>query len=256
VVFQELSSPARYIAIYQSNESGTVGPITATDPTDRGVLSVLHPIVGYDGAPATFLVTLLDQTKGIVDASYANFPSLYTQGTDGLTTTPAAISTATKDDTAPPPLFTYRNTGAAGDTLAGSGLIRRTSVSVDLPNYGTEDWTFDQSTDRWSMTSGGPSISVANLIIEDVGYSTVAVNAKHGITTTQAGVVGSDTVQVFSGSASGGTGGTGASGHWSKPHSGLVTNYFDSNGAPMAFSPGPTWVILAPSGTTVSSSGQ
>jgi len=58
---------------------------------------------------------------------------------------------------------------------------------------------------------------------------------------------------VLSGSAGGS--GTAAPGTWSKPHLNQLTNYIDDNGFPMAFQPGPTWVIFAPKGTKVSTSG-
>jgi hypothetical protein len=232
-----------------------VGPITSTDPTDRGALTVLHPLLGYDGAAATFLVTLLDKTK-VMDASYSRYPSLYTSGAAGVTTTPAAISGAVKNDTAPPQLFAYRGMGASGNTLAGSGMFTRTSVRVTIPGLGSQDWTFDQHADRWVLTSGGPRVRVANLVIQTVPYKSISVNSKHGITASEAQVVGGGRAEVFSGSVSGSSGGTGALGTWSKPHSGLLTNYFDSSGSPMAFAPGPTWVILAPPGTTVTTSGR
>ena len=60
--------------------------------------------------------------------------------------------------------------------------------------------------------------------------------------------------EVFSGSASGAGGGTAATGTWSKPHAYEVTNYLGSDGTPMAFQPGSTWIILAPEGTQVSTS--
>jgi len=124
-------------------------------------------------------------------------------------------------------------------------------VSVTLPGLGTQDWSFDSSTDRWVLKSGGPSVQVANLVIQYVSYKTVNVNPKHGIVVPAASVTGTGRAEVFSGSLSGGSGGTAASGTWSKPHTTSLTNYFDSSGSPMAFSPGPTWILLAPSGTKV-----
>jgi hypothetical protein len=59
-------------------------------------------------------------------------------------------------------------------------------------------------------------------------------------------------VTVFSGTAvtaDHGPGGLAASGRWSKPGLNDVTEYTDTQGLPMAFQPGPTWVILAPYGT-------
>jgi hypothetical protein len=64
-------------------------------------------------------------------------------------------------------------------------------------------------------------------------------------------LTGSGRAEVLSGGAGGHSGGTAASGAWSRLHPGQVFNYFDGKGVPMAFQPGPTWVILAPAGTRV-----
>ena len=254
VVFQEMASTVRYIAVYQSSEGSTVGPITSTDPTDRGALSVLHPLLGYSGAAAPFLVTMLDKSK-VKDAGDAHYASAYQSGSGGLTTTPQAISAAVRGDTAPPPLFFYRGSGTGGSALASHGQFTATSASVSIPGHSTEQWTFQPHSDRWALTSGGPAVQVANLVVQMVSYKTITLNARHGVTVPDAQVVGGGKAEVLSGSVSGGSAGTGAQGTWSKPHSGLVTNYFDSSGSLMAFTPGPTWVILAPPGTKVSTSG-
>ena len=246
VVFEEAASRVRYIAVYQSDVAPAVGPITSTDPTDRGVLTVLHPLLGYDGAAAPFLVTQLDKTK-IVDVGFARHSSLYASGAGGLTTTPAAILHVAGRDTAPPPLFNYRGAGAVGGALASTGVLARTAVSVHLPGLGTQDWSFDRRTGRWTMTRGGPNVQVANLVIQMVSYRSVHVNARRGITAPDAVVSGTGRAEVFSGGV--GSSGREASGTWSKPRRGLVTNYFDSSGSLMSFEPGPTWVILAPPGT-------
>jgi hypothetical protein len=68
-------------------------------------------------------------------------------------------------------------------------------------------------------------------------------------------ITGTGRAQVFSGGSRDGSGGTVAAGTWSKPHINDLTNYLDSTGAPMAFQPGPTWIILAPPGTRVRAAG-
>lgn len=250
VVYEEISSPVRYIAVYQSSQSATVGPITSTNPTDREALAVMHPLVGYDGSAAAFFVRLLDSTK-VVDAGYTTHTSLYTSSAAGVTATPQAISGAARD-TAPPGIFQYRGSETGSSTLASTGVTRPSSVTLTIPGLGTQDWSFDSSTDRWGLRSGGPSVQVANLVVQDVSYKTVNVNPRHGIVVPAASVAGTGRAQVFSGSITGGSGGTAASGTWSKPHTTSLTNYFDSSGSPMAFLPGPTWVVFAPPGTRVS----
>ena len=69
LVFEEMTSPVRYLAVFQSDEANMVGPVTSTRPTDGQALSVLHPLIGYDGGTASF-ISVLDATK-IVDVGYA-----------------------------------------------------------------------------------------------------------------------------------------------------------------------------------------
>jgi len=253
VVFQEFSSPVRYIAVFQSKQA-TAGPVTGTQPADKLALSVLHPLLGYDGAAAPYFIKTLDKSK-VTDAGYAGHPSLYTTGAQGLTTSSQAIVGAITGQTAPPPLFRYRGASSGADTLAAAGLSRPTSAQVTIPGYGTEDWTFNQQHNVWQLTGGGPPISVANLVVQMVSYTSVGINKHAGLSAQVAQLVGSGHAEVLSGGASGGSGGTAASGTWSKPHLADVTNYLDSGGSPMAFQPGTTWILLAPPGTQVSASG-
>jgi hypothetical protein len=254
VVIEEITTPVRYIALYQSRAAAGVGPITSTLPADRGILALVHPVVGYNGAATPYIPKLLDKAR-ITDASYAHDPALYTSEPSGLTTSTLAVAGLGHKDTAPPPLFAYRGTGAADNTLATHGQSRPRSATVTLPGLGTQDWTFDSRTDRWMLTSGGPAVQVANVIVQTVSYSTDVLNAKRGTSVPVIGLTGSGRAEVLSGSVAGGSGGTAASGTWSRLRNGQVTNYFDSSGSPMAFQPGPTWVILAPAGARVSTSG-
>ena len=255
VVFEMATSPVHYVAVYQSKLTTAAGPITTTLPADRDILTVLHPLIGYDGAALPYFVKLLDG-KGtkVKDASYTNYPSAYTQTSLGVTTSPQTILRAVSGETGPPQLFQYRGAASGASTLASTGVWRPGSVQVTIPGEDPQEWSFSTHSDRWTLTSGGPAVQVANLVVQRVSYKQININARHGITTPNPLVTGSGDAEVFSGSASGGSGGTAASGTWSKPHTSSLTNYFDSSGTQMAFQPGPTWIILAPPGTQVSTS--
>lgn len=255
VVYEMATSPVHYLAVYQSRLTTAVGPVTTTLPADRQVLAVLHPLIGYDGAALPYFIKLLDgsQTK-VTDAGYTREPSAYTTTSAGVATSPRALLSAVSGDTAPPPLFQYRGAASGAKTLASAGVWRPSSVQLTIPGVGTEDWSFSTRSDRWTLTSGGPSVQVANLVVQRVSYKQINVNARHGIVAPNPLVTGSGSAEAFSGSASGGSGGTAASGTWSKPHTSSLTNYFDSSGSQMAFQPGSTWIILAPPGTQVSTS--
>lgn len=253
VVFQEFSDPVRYIAVFQSSRTDGVGPVTSTQPTDGQVLSVIHPLIAYDGGTPTF-VKVLDHSK-VTDVSETNDPSVYTTTSQGVFVSTGSVLRAAHGTGAPPPLFYYGAGTSGGGPLAATGLSRPASARVAIPGYGTEVWAFDSRTDRWRLTSGGPDIAVANVVVQTVPYKQAVTSSRYGTSVPSARVIGSGPVEVLSGSAGGGSGGTAASGTWSKPHPRELTNYFDGGGDPMVFRPGPTWVILAPQGTKVSTSG-
>ena len=252
VVFEEITTPTvRYIAVFQSKQASGVGPITSTRPVDGQAVSVLHPLIGYDGGTASSIRTL-DRTK-VTDVSYANHPSLYASTGAGLTASTQPMLTAVRGSGAPPQLFTYRGQAGAGtNALAGTGMSRPHSVRLSIPGATPQIWSFDARADRWVLTSGGPRVEAANLVVQTVSYKL----SGHGrLTAPGARAIGSGKCEVFSGSAPGGSGGTAANGTWSKPNRGDVTNYFDTAGSPMGFLPGPTWVILVPQGTQTSPAG-
>jgi hypothetical protein len=253
LVFQEFTSPVRYIAVFQSR-SATAGPVTGTQPTDEAALSVLHPLIGYDGGAAPYFVTALDKST-VKDAGYSRSPSLYTAGPQGLTVSTKAIVSAVPGVSAPPPLFQYRGAESGASTLAGTGLSHPTSAHVTIPGNGTQVWTFDQHADAWVLASGGPRVQVANVVVQTVPYKQIGINARAGRSTQSARLVGTGRAEVLSGSAAGHRGGTAAGGTWARPFIKKVTVYLDSSGSPMSFQPGSTWVILAPPGTRVSTSG-
>lgn len=251
VIYEEVTSPLRYIAVFQSRQATSVGPITSTRPDDGQELSVLRPLFGYDGGTTAFIQLL--HHSNVVDLGYANHSSLYQDGSGGLTTSTQALWDAAHS-AAPPDLFAYRDSQTGSKALATTGQSRASSATIQLPEYGTQQWTFDAHEDLWRQVAGGPPLAVANLIVQFVSDKTVFLNARYGITVPSARVFGRGSVEAFSGmgnSTAQGPGGLAARGEWFKPGLGSVTDYLDSQGFPMHFQPGPTLVILAPNGTRI-----
>jgi Protein of unknown function (DUF3048) C-terminal domain/Protein of unknown function (DUF3048) N-terminal domain len=246
MVFEEIATPIRYVAVYQSRQARSAGPVTATQPPDAQTLAVLHPLFGYNGAKAPFFVGTLDKSK-VTDLGYTNHPSLYSTTPLGLTTSTRAIWGAAHGGTAPPPVFQYAGDGSGAQKLAAADS-RPSSVRLAFPGGGTQEWAFDRHASMWSLTGGGPKVQVANLVVQTVPYRQVGVNRRFGVTLPSAQVLGTGKAEVLSGD-------TMVSGSWSKPHPGDVTNYFDARGYPIPLHPGPTWVVLAPTSTRVSTSG-
>jgi Protein of unknown function (DUF3048) N-terminal domain/Protein of unknown function (DUF3048) C-terminal domain len=251
VIFEEITSPRRYIAVFQSRQANAAGPITSTQPTDGQVLSVLRPVIGYNGGTASF-IKVLDHTK-VADLGHPVHRWPYHSGARGLTASTKKLRDLRRGPV-PPELLTYRGAGSGSKDLATKGEWRPSSVTVAIPGHGKQHWIFDARTDRWAQVSGGPPIQVANLIVQTVHYKKVFLSRRFGISVPSARVLGRGQAEVFSGigsTADRGQGGLAAKGRWSKPILPDITNYVDSAGFPMAFQPGPTWIILAPHGTRV-----
>ena len=245
VVFEEITTPVRYIAVYQSQTAAGVGPITTTRPADGRMLSVLHPLFGYAGGSGA-AVRILDKTK-VTDLGGLRYPSLYTSTPQGLTASTQTMLAAAKDGP-PPPLFSYRGTGAnTGDRLATTGTWQATSVQLTIPGAVAQTWNYDPRTGRWSQ-SGGPAAQVANLVIQTVPYKAAFLDQRQGITAPSAVVTGTGNAEVLSGDMA-------AAGTWAKRSLAGVTNYFDRSGSPIELEPGPTWVVLVPPGTQVKTTG-
>ena len=251
MVYQEFAAPVRYIAVFQSKEATGVGPLTSTQPTDGQTLSVLRPLFGYDGSTPVFTKEL-DHTQ-VTDLGKATHSSLYSTAGPGASTSTRAVQRAVRGGGAPPQIFYYREEGPGSSVLASDHLSRPSSAKVTIPGYGTESWAYDSKTGLWTLAKGGPKVGVANVVVQMVPYKQAVVSHSAGTTVPSARVIGKGSVQVLSGSAGGS--GTAAPGSWSKPHLNQLTNYIDGNGYPMAFQPGPTWVILAPPGTRFAASG-
>jgi hypothetical protein len=250
VVFEEVSQPVRYLAVFQSHQVQSVGPVASTRPTDGQELSVLRPVFGYDGGTSAF-IKVLDRT-GVIDAGYARFPSLYHAGHSGMTVSTSQLGQAVRG-TAEPRLFTYRGTGIESPaSFASTGVWPASTVRITAPGLGTQVWTFDSRTARWADSAGGPPVQVANLVVQSVPYKTVNLSTRYGLTVPSARTIGAGQALVFSspGSKPGGSrSGVAVKAQWSKPGIHDLTDFLDPNGRPLGFQPGPTWVVLAPPGT-------
>jgi hypothetical protein len=253
VVYEELTSPLRYVAIFQSRD-GSVGPVGQTRPTDAQALSVLHPLAAYDGGTPSFIRVL--DASDVVDVGYASHPALYRQSAQGPTVSTSQVQQAARG-TAPPQLFTYQGSGV-GDApaFASTGVRRAATLRVTAPGQATQVWTFDARAHSWRQVAGGPAVRATNVVVQDVPYKTVYLSRKYGLTTTSARVVGSGSALVVSETGgTAGSSGTAVKGTWSKPGLRAVTAYLDARNSPVGFQRGSTWVILAPAGTQAVTSG-
>ena len=139
--------------------------------------------------------------------------------------------------------------------LAATGVLRRSRVRVRIPGLSSLVWRLNAATDRWVQVSGGPSASAANLVVQTVNYKQVFLSRRERLTVPSARVMGTGRAMVFTGvarTAATGRLGLATAATWSKRTLGDVTNYLSQDYSLLSFAPGPTWIILAPVGTRIS----
>jgi hypothetical protein len=254
IVYEEISSPVRYLALFQSREAAGVGPITGTRPADGMIAGVLHAAVGYDGGTPGFISVLSHQQ--VRDMGAATHPALYHQGAGGVTTGTARFL-ARRGQPAPQ-FFPFRGEGLlASDQLAASGTWRAARVQIRMPGAPAERWQYDAAARLWRRTAGGPAASAANLVVQRVQYKQVFLSHRDGITAPSARVFGAGQAIVLSSTAQ--TPVTGPLGlavraTWAKPGVSDLTVFTAAGHGPVDFAPGRTWVILAPPGSKVTTS--
>ncbi|HEY7145151.1 MAG TPA: DUF3048 domain-containing protein [Streptosporangiaceae bacterium] len=256
VVYEEISSPIRYLAVYQSRQAASAGPVTGTRPADGMIVSVLHAAVGYSGGTTGFIDVLHHQH--VTDMGTGTHPALYRDGAAGLTVDTARLRQ--RRASPPPALLPFRGEGlVTSRQLASSGTWRPASVRIDIPGQQPQRWRYDAASRCWQVTAGPPAGCVANLIIQTVPYKQVFLSHRTGVTVPSARVLGAGRAVVLSSTAVtslSGQQGVAVHATWTKPGAGDLTNFTSPKGDPVEFAPGRTWVILVPPGTRAVTSGK
>jgi hypothetical protein len=256
VVYEERveGSVTRLLAIFHSTDAAPAGPVRSARTSDLGVVGPLHrPFFAWSGANAIFAERV--RAANLVDVGVDKASAQYYRAKDRpapdnlmLHATADIRGLPAEASSAPPALFTYRTTDQAPPHLEA---VRGANVT-----YGTSagsapvDWTWNGT--GWDRTqkgtphvdAAGTRISPVNVIVQFVPYASSGVNDQFGNPIPEAQLVGEGDVWVF-------TAGGVVKGRWHKPTLESVTTYTDVDGAPIALTPGRTWVELPqPGGAT------
>ncbi len=239
IVIEEISSPARYLALFQSRDSDTVGPVVPTRPVDAQLLSGAgKAAIAHAGGPQGFLTQL--EKAGAVDLSTAAQPSAYRESGSALyTATPTLFKIAGGATPAVPRLAF----GTAGAPLTGKGVVKAARVSVTIPGATTQQWSYVPASKAWQRSD--LRLPVTNLVFQTVEYRELEVQKGSGVLVPAAKVAtGSGRSTVASGPAA-------VTGQWVRKGVKQVTNFLDGASVPVRLAPGSTWVVLLPPGSAV-----
>jgi hypothetical protein len=227
----------RLLAMFQSRSTDVVGPIRSVRLTDPLIVWPVGGVFAFSGgakyatdAIAQAPVTLVDEAN----AGDAMFRDPARRAPQNLFGRPAGLFAKGGRPVPPPPLFPYRARGAAP---AGEAAA---SASVGFARGYDVTYTWDPGRGVWMRSSAagpfkarsGEQIAPTNVVVLKVVYA-------GGL-----GEIGAEAQLVGQGEAVVLTGGHAVTGTWSRADKAAPIALHDAAGAPIAFTPGSTWVEL------------
>jgi Protein of unknown function (DUF3048) N-terminal domain/Protein of unknown function (DUF3048) C-terminal domain len=259
VVFEEMveGGLTRLLAVYQSQDPDTIGPVRSARSTDLFILAELgRPLFAWSGANPTFAAAV--EAADLLDVGAGAVPDAYHRAPDrpapyNLYAAPAQLRAAVAGDDGasvpPEPLFTYRDEGAP---LSGPGVEPATTFrSTGAGGLSTSiAWNWDAGSGTWLRSQDGTPhvdrddrrLGVPNVIVRFTPYRDSGVRDSVGAVVPEADAVGEGDAWLLSG-------GQMQRGRWSKPSADAPTTYVDSDGSPLRLAPGQTWVEVLPPGS-------
>lgn len=256
VVYEERleGGVTRFAAVFQSRGADPVGPVRSARMVDIPIVSALsRPLFAWSGANPG--VTAAIRSAPLIDVGADVHPDIYKRRNTGGKKAPHDLYTSTlelwsqaPDDRTPPaPLFTYRD---PDDALgAGARVVRDVRVDFGVWVGAPANW-------RWNAIRGGFTrhqsgtphvdergrpIAPENVVIQFVDYYANGDVDSGGGAVYEAAQVGAGTCWIL-------TDGHVVEGVWEKTSDEAVTTYVDTDGNPIALTPGRTWVELTPPG--------
>lgn len=248
----------RFLALYQSIDTGPIGPIRSARGSEIGLLEELHtPLFTWHGANGI----LAAQVRGsaIIPRSIDDVPQLfYRERSRRAPYNSFAVGTAEIRATAPEgatgPEQPILHFAAPGEPVPSKNALPATSVDVVFPpafggasgRGGAVPVRFEWDGQRWVRfqanqphvdADGGGQIGVENLIIRFTPAVDSGTVDQAGSRVPTAQVVGEGEAWIFSA-------GKVATGTWHKPDNATPATYRDVEGNEIALTPGKTWIAL------------
>jgi hypothetical protein len=256
VVYEEIveGNITRLVAVFHSQQPGTVGPVRSARTTDVQLLPQLgRPLLAWSGGNDGVVAAVRDSPFIInagADAALGSYfrdrgrrapHNLYVRADELWAKAPAGTP-------GPNALFSYRTPGQPNPPTAQG------AQGVDLSWGGggassNVSWRWDpqarvylrEQRGRPHLDSGGEQLRAANVVVLATNYGQSAADSR----SPEAQTVGSGELFAF-------TNGAVIHGRWDRPDIAKPPVLTDDAGAPVLLTPGQTWIELPrPGGTTV-----
>lgn len=240
----------RFMAVFQSDIPDTVGPVRSARSSDVDLLAMLGtPLFAWSGNNGNVADDLSSIRGRFIDVGHSSAAGNDFYRDDvrcaphNLLVHPADLYKFAAESKAgvPTPLFTYR---ADGESLPASA---QPSAGVRLTTGGEVVYVWNATRKSWDRSQRGSPhlaidgktetpISPANVIALEINYANSSTPGSPLAVT-----LGKGKAHVF-------TDGKVIDGTWSRGDKGDPWTLTDEAGAPIALTPGKTWVALAQNG--------
>jgi hypothetical protein len=237
----------RFLAVFQSEDASSVGPVRSVRPTDPALVSPIRGVFAYSGgipafealihkAPVVVLTETADQDVFDLRANRSRPYKTYTS-------TAKLRSKAGGQARPPARLFDFLPLGQAFGPPVATPAVHATVVFGRT----TADWDYDPGSGLWRRTTngtahtveGGAQLAFANVVVQRTRYRTTVYRDRSGAPVDEAAVVGTGPAIVLSQ-------GKQVAATWSKASATVPTTYALADGSPVRLAPGRTLVELPP----------
>lgn len=250
VVYQELmeGGSSRFLALFDGSDSGEVGPIRSVRENDIELLRPYGPVaVGFSGGNTGVKRKFAAAVRAgrVLDASYDALPSSYRLGAlrkdaRNFFTVPARLAELRPKSARPRDIGLEFGPLQPGGTATGSARISFSDITrVDV--------RFDPPSGRWAVFQDGDrmaGVAAANIVVQRVRVRESQYVDVNGQASPYSITTGSGAVTVL-------RDGRRITGTWRRMGSATGTRLVDAKGRDIALKPGPTWVLLLPTGRSL-----
>jgi hypothetical protein len=230
---------SRFLAIFSSHFPPVIGPVRSARADDLELLGQFgRPAFAYSGAQPQLLpvvehARIVDLYSGLVGGYYRDDQRIAPYNLYARTS--VLLAEAKGASTAHSIGFTF------GPPPAGGRPVASESVAYPAASF-TFSWS--AALGRWlvwmdgarAASTEGPQLSAATVVIQ---YTVVGTSRflERGVRPPFAETIGSGAALVL-------RNGLAYQAHWSRPGGDVGTTFTTSSGRPMAFAPGPVWIVL------------
>lgn len=247
VVFEAVveGGQTRFLAMFQSADSDSVGPVRSVRPSDPAIVSPFGGIVAYSGGIQRFVDAM--QATGLRNFDETTAGNAFRRRSDkvaphNLYTSTPALYGKVSGGAPPPPFATFLKPGQA---FAPPGATPVSHITLAVGSSTTADYDWDASSGTWKRftdgrphtVEGGGQLAATTVIVQYVPYEQTGEVDTTGAPVSEGKVVGTGNAVVFAN-------GLRVDARWSKPNATAMTTWTDASGNPLALPAGHTWVEL------------